>query len=108
MKSLRSEIDGTIGSQFTVDLLSAIESAPNDLFETPLMQVIDYYWSEWQNVAIALNSIYVCYPIIITVLIEMSVQDLFSNRAYVLFFSLILILLELYQIYIEGPSTYFT
>lgn len=105
---MRSQIDGTLGSQFTVDLLSAIEAAPNDIFETPLMKVIDFYWQQWQRYAIALNSMYVCFPIIITILITTSAENMFENRGFALFFGSILLLMEAFQIFIEGPSTYFS
>lgn len=90
-----------------MDILECFESAPPDFYETPVIKYLDYLWERHGRKAIAFNCIYIAYPLILSLLTITSQQNLTENRIFGLIMTVMLIIIEMYQMHLGGIKEYF-
>ena len=58
----------------------------NDIFDTPIIQYIDYLWLNYSSIIMAYNSIYVVFPFAILGALALTEEDLHDNAVLALIF----------------------
>lgn len=102
VKTMRCRVSDVLGAEMTMEILECMESAPAEFYETPVVRYLDFLWERHGRKAVAFNCIYIAYPLILSLLTITSQNDLYENRIFGLIMTILLILIEMYQMHLGG------
>ena len=108
IKTMRCQVSDILGAEITIELLEQIEGAPSELYDQPIMKIVDYLWVRHYNKALIFNLIYIFYPLILSTITITASSELSENRVFGIILTIFLYSIEVYQMYIGGLEDYFT
>ena len=76
---MRCQVSDNLGSQLTIDLLEQLEGASSEIYDTPIMKIVDYLWSRNYYKALIFNLIYIVYPLVLSTITITAAEELTEN-----------------------------
>lgn len=71
IKTMRIPINEVLGSKDNIDLLDQIKDMASDFYDSQIVKIIDYMWEAHGWKVILFNSIYILYPIVLSLIIAL-------------------------------------
>lgn len=92
---MRVPICEALGSLDNIDLLSAIREAPADFYDSQIVKIIDYMWQSHGWKVIMFNIIYLMYPIMLSLIVVLPKEDIYTHKSSGITVSVILFFIEI-------------
>ena len=76
---MRFQVPEKLGAPDVIDLLKALRDAPNEVFDTQIIQYIEYLWQNYSYQIYILNALYVVYPMCLITSFALAREDMHEN-----------------------------